>query len=146
MTHRRPQGIPWWFLMLLGPSAHAAAGCDEPLVGTVRSAHALVASWFSDTRRGEPSPADMKWLRRRFELIDAACQRGGDVEAAWRVEAVLERLEKRAGPLSRLTGGSHRGPGVVTDGGSVAATPVDGSRPVNAEPSASRLTTSMVPP
>jgi hypothetical protein len=143
MTHQRPQGIHWWFLILLLSTAYADAGCDEQLVDTVRSAHALVSTLSADTRPGGPRTDDMRWMREQLQLIDAACSRGGDVEAAWRVEAVLERL-KRVPARSHLTGGLQEAPAMGDAAGSVAMVR-RGSRTVKADPSASRLTTSMVP-
>jgi hypothetical protein len=144
MTHRRPRGIHWWFLILLQPAAHAQASCDAKLVDTVRSAHALVSTLSADTRPGGLRADDMRWMREQLQLIDAACSRGGDVEAAWRVEAVLERL-KRVPARSHVMGGLQEAPALGDAAGSVAMVR-RGSRTVKAEPSASRLTTSMVPP
>jgi hypothetical protein len=143
MTHHRPLGTLWWTLILLVPSAPAAARCNDQLVDTVRNAHVLVSALPDDTRGDERSMTDVRWMREQLQLIDAACLRGGDVEAAWRVEAVLERL-KRVPVRERLSGGLHEGSAM----GAGAAMTIGrrGSRTVKAEPIASRLTTSMVPP
>jgi hypothetical protein len=135
-------GILGWSLVLLAPAAHATTGCDGRLVDTVRSARALVSALPADTRAGELGSDEVRWIREQLQLIDAACQRGGDVEAAWRVEAILEHL-KRVPPRPH--------PGGVQEGsatGAAASMAIGrrGSRTVKAEPIASRLSTSMVPP
>jgi hypothetical protein len=142
MAHLRLCGILGWLLILLVPAAHATGGCDERLVDTVRSARALVSALPADPRAGELGADEVRWIREQLELIDAACLRGGDVEAAWRLEAILEHL-KRVPPRAHLSG--------IQDGsatGAVAsmATGRRGSRTVKVEPIASRLTTSTVPP
>lgn len=144
MPHQRPPGIYWWFLLVLVPMVPAEAGCDEQLVDTVRSAHALVSTLSADTRPGAHRTDDMKWMREQLQLIDAACLRGGDVEAAWRVEAVLERLKRLPGH-SHLTGALQ---GAAAMGDTIGAVEMvrRGSRTVKAEPPVSRLRTSMVPP
>jgi hypothetical protein len=142
MAHLRPCGILGWLLILLVPTAHATGGCDERLVDTVRGARALVSALPADTRAGEFGADEVRWLREQLQLIDAACLRGGDVEAAWRVEAILEHL-KRVSPRAHLNGLQE---GSAMGAAASMAVGRRGSRTVKVEPIASRLTTSMVPP
>jgi hypothetical protein len=80
-----PRVVPWVFLALCAP-LFAHAGCGEPLGQTVRAAHDRIATL-------ELPGEDRVWMRDQLQLIDAACLRGGEVEAAWRVESVLQRLD-----------------------------------------------------
>jgi hypothetical protein len=85
IEHGTPWLVPRAFLALCAP-LFAQAGCGEPLGQTVRAAHDRIATL-------ELPGEDRAWMRDQLQLIDAACLRGGEVEAAWRVESVLQRLD-----------------------------------------------------
>ena len=117
--------------MMALSSACAAGACERQVAVAVRDAHSQVA----ELRRG--TPVDLQWLRQQLQMIDSACERGGEVEAAWRVEAVLRRLQRRAGTRAR------RIQPVPFTGEALMRR---GSRIVKADPFPSRLSTLMLPP
>jgi hypothetical protein len=95
-------GLRWAFVALSLP-AIADAGCEEPLVQTVRVAQERVDAAAFPRQ-------DLLWVHEQLQLIDAACQRGGEVEAAWRVESVLERMKQAVTAQARVVAGLSRGP------------------------------------
>lgn len=92
-----------WALVALSLPAIANAGCQEPVAQTVRIAQQRVES-------AEFPRQDLLWVHEQLQLIDAACQRGGEVEAAWRIESVLERMKQAAPAHARVAAGLSRIP------------------------------------
>jgi hypothetical protein len=81
---------------------HTAAACGEQLVEAVRGTRVLVGALHTgaldgwSASRDRYTSEDVRWAHEQLSMIDSACLRGGDVEAAWRIEAVLERLKHPA--------------------------------------------------
>jgi hypothetical protein len=70
-------------LAITAPWTVMAGGCDPVVVHTVES----VESTLPPPR----DPALKFWLRQEFAWIRAACARGNDVEAVWRIENIVSR-------------------------------------------------------
>jgi len=126
-------------LLLVGAPAlvgrAAADSCDDPLALSIQRTR---ASW---SVQANASPADAAradtWIQTELRLIDAACARGKDVEAAWRLEqvqrgiALLRRVaQNRPGCQAKL---GFASPCVLT--ADLAA----GRRTMNVEPTPSTL-------
>ena len=131
-------------LLLCAPWLQAQATCGEQLAQAVRGARGLVsaahpAGIVANSAGGaRHTLQDMSWMREQLQMIDSACLRGGDVEAAWRVEALFQRLQREGARAASVQAGSLGEPVVLTAR--------HGSRMVKVEPSPSRLATSMLPP
>jgi len=125
-------------LLVAGPllvGRAAADTCDDPLASSIQRTK---ASWSS---RANASPADAAradtWIQTEMKLIDAACARGKDVEAVWRLEqvqrgiALLRRTAQlRPGCQAKLA---------FATSCSLSADLVAGRRTLNVEPTPSTL-------
>jgi hypothetical protein len=143
-----------WALLICAPAAFAdSSGCDAPLVHTVRDVRELVESLHVDgtAQRRVVAPdgivytaGEARWMRQQLQLIDQACLRGAEVEAAWRIEALLDNLKLRPAARWRSENRCQAAP-VLSE---VCSFDVAerGRRTVKMEPTPSRLSTSMLPP
>jgi hypothetical protein len=142
-----------WALLICSPAAFADSGCDAPLVQAIGDVRGLVES----LREDKPSQSRIvaqdgsvysagqaRWLRQQLQLIDGACVRGAEVEAAWRIEAMLDSLKPRPSTFGRVRDRCQAS-SVASEW--CALESVDrGRRTVKVEPTPSRLSTSILPP
>jgi len=92
MNARRPLLVISGLACLAGTIGTAAAeSCDPPLA---RSIQATKAAWFSRSAAtaAVAGTTTTEWIPGELRLIDEACTRGKDVEAAWRLEQIQKRL------------------------------------------------------
>jgi hypothetical protein len=141
-------------ILICAPLAFADnRGCDASLLSSVRNARDLVESLHGDelSQRRIAAPdgsvhaiGETRWMRQQLQLIDQACLRGAEVEAAWRTEALLDMLKLRPAARRHTEDRCQAAPALNE------ACPFDvadrGSRTVKVEPTPSRLSTSMLPP
>jgi hypothetical protein len=119
------------------PLGAHAGGCEEPVAQTVRLAHERVTALDS-------SRQDLRWMHEQLQLIDAACLRGGEVEAVWRLEGVLERMRRPVPAHLHVATGYQDAPLTIEAESSLGER--RGRSMLKADPAPSRLSTSMVPP
>ncbi len=86
-----------WRLLVLGTAISCAAeaaagGCDAPLARSIQATKTL---WSA-------RPEGNSDIHGELQLIDEACARGKDVEAAWRLEQIQRRLADRRSAPARL--------------------------------------------
>jgi len=150
---RRVRVNAGWALLLAAPAAFADSSCDAPLVQAVRDVREVVDSLAdgkpSHARAAEPGSNvayanEARWMREQLQLIDEACRRGAEVEAAWRVEALLDSLKAHASSGPRADDRRQAAP-ALSDAWLVEIA-ARGKRTVKAEPTPSELSTSMLPP
>jgi hypothetical protein len=82
-------------LALTAQSAAVAGSCDPALAHTIES-----------VQRNMPplqDPAMHRWLSQEFGWIRAACARGNDVEAVWRLENIVSRTSPHAAGTAMST-------------------------------------------
>jgi hypothetical protein len=125
-------------MLVAGPAlvgAVAAETCDDPLALSIQRTR---ASW---SEQANASPADAaradSWIQVEMKLIDAACARGKDVEAAWRLEQVQRgiALLRRAAAVRRGGQAKLR----FASSCSLSADLAAGRRTMNVEPTPSTL-------
>jgi len=151
-VRRRLQRSALWVLLICAPAAFADSGCDAPLAQAIGDVRWLVES----LREDKPSQSrivaqdgsvfsagEARWLRQQLQLIDGACERGAEVEAAWRIEAMLDSLKPRASAFRRPR---DRCQVFAVPSELCALTADRGRRTVKVEPTPSRLSTSISPP
>ena len=152
MARRRWMHSAGVLLVLLAAPAARAAGCETPISDSVRTLRLLVdslrdgkaSSQLVDSDGRTYSLAEASWMREQLRLIGEACSRGGEVEAAWRVEALLEATRSR--PLAqRQSSGPCQAAPTLTEA-CAASMALRGRRTVKVDPAPSRLSTSMLPP
>jgi hypothetical protein len=103
-------------LLLASTAAFADGNCDPSLLRAVGEVRAIIDSLHTDAlSRVREVAADgslftaseASWFRQELGLIGQACQRGAEVEAAWRTEQLLDTLTVHAAarhpPLSTVT-------------------------------------------
>ncbi len=125
-----------WRLLIFGSAmagaAEAAAeSCDVPLARAIQATKAL---WSA-----QPHGDDYAKTFGELALIDAACTRGKDVEAAWRLEQIQRPLAPRAVP-QRVAVRSHCQTSVrFSNSCSLVADARTGRRTLNVDPTPSTL-------
>ncbi len=141
-------------MLVFAPVAFADnGGCDQRLLQAVRDVRETVESIQLDAtahaRTGAPyggvqRVGDARWVREQLQLIDQACVRGGEVEAAWRIEALIESLKLRPAARQRAADRCQAIPALSEFCSFNVAE--RGRRTVKVEPTVSRLSTSILPP
>jgi hypothetical protein len=92
MHARRPLLVISGLACFAGTIGSAAAeSCDPPLARSIQATKAAWSSRAVDTA-AITDTATRDWIPSELRLIDEACTRGKDVEAAWRLEQIQKRL------------------------------------------------------
>ena len=132
--------------MYLFSAAAAGQGCDPSLAQSIGAVQRIVESLHA-TKPGqfrvaavdgsEHSAEHAQWMQGQLRLINEACMRGGDVEAAWRLEQVQETLSplRRAGSVRHGCQATSRFDATCM----LSADARMGRRTMNVEPTPSRL-------
>lgn len=142
-----------WALLMGAPAAFADSGCDAPIANAIHDVRWLIESLHEDkpsqgriigSDGGVYSAAEARWMRQQLQLIDAACVRGAEVEAAWRIEALIDSLKLRAATSRHSRDRCQAAP----ESSELCSFESGdrGRRTVKVEPTPSRLSTSISPP
>lgn len=123
----------------LGSEAHAAQQCASSLTQTILSVQGTI-----DALQSGPSS---NWMHDELRLISEACARGGDLEAAWRVEKLQGQLASARSrqAAARGTRGSCQATSRAEFTCDLSADTRAGRRMMKVEPTPSRLSANTSP-
>jgi hypothetical protein len=130
--------------LLLSAGAQAGEQCASSMAQSIRNVQNALDTLRSGSNDGAKYPPNQaRWMQEELRMISEACARGSELEAAWRLEQIQDRM---AAPRKPIAGtGTCQATSSAELSCALSADARIGRRTVNVEPIPSRLSTNTSP-